>query len=658
MALYRKWQQLRLDFKRVAYILRHSITKRLLVVVFSIYLSITIAITLFHMDFEYEMSKLQTIRALKNIQSMIYNSLGQAIWEFNNTQIDSILSGLYTNQYIVGIKLEMPENYLMPEITNREIGLIEDDHGNIVNVDPSTKQSNIVNSTFLRLLPDAFLIEHTDALGRKIPIGKMYIYSSNKVVFEQVKYSYILLILSAVFKTLCLWIFILWAGYYFISKPLLQLTDAIKALATGQWNTELSLATKRDKNKTEINTLFETFNTMTKNLQSTQHELMHSRNRLNEIFDAMPSALMSVNNKNIIQGWNKYMAQLTNIDVKSAIDQDLSVVFPAFDPFKYLIHNTLREGLQQEVQHVHLPINTSNAAALYHITAYPIRSIIPPEVVIRIDDVTEQIKNETGLAQVEKLASVGASIAGVAHEINNPLASIMQSTQNILRRIDPALDSNKKIAETTHLDLQQQYKYLEQREIISFLNSIHDAGERASNIVKNMLKFTRRSTTDIGMHNFEHIINESLQLCENDISILEHVDFKNIKVEKNLAAAKIMVECSPQELQQVILNIIRNAVQAMPLEQSDKRISISVEHPAENKICLKIADNGPGMPTEILDKIFQPFFTTKPSGAGTGLGLSVCRNIIVQKHHGDLSVESTVGKGALFLITLPIKQPK
>ncbi|HSX20032.1 MAG TPA: ATP-binding protein [Gammaproteobacteria bacterium] len=610
------------------------------------------------MDFEYELSKHQTIVALRNIENMTKDSLSQAIWEFNNAQLDTILKGLFSNHYIVGVKLEIPQNEAMLEMKDRSMGLVENNVGELIEVNPNTREETPVTNTLIRLIPDEFDLKYKDALGRTILIGKMFLYSSNKVVFQMVRQTYILIILNAIIKTISLWIFILWAGYYFISKPLLQLTDAIKQLSRGDLKSELIYKTRNAEKKTEINTLFDSFNEMARTLQQAQDRLASSRNRLNNIFDTMPSALTSVTNTNIIQGWNKYMTQITGIESKDAMEQNLLAVFPAFSEYEYLVEAALTENKEQEVQHVKIAHVPDSAHRLFHIIVYPVTAVSPPEVVIRIDDVTSQVKQENDLAQIEKLASVGASIAGVAHEINNPLASIMQSSQNIIRRLDPNLEANKEAAAKLQVDLSKQHEYLEQREIIKFLDSIRSAGERASAIVKNMLKFTRRSTADMTKHNIVEIINDALQLSSNDIAIQDHIDFKEIKLQKSLDSSDIEIDCYPLEIQQVLLNLIRNAVQAMDPQQPEKILKISLAKISDQKITITISDNGQGMPKEIMDQIYQPFFTTKPVGQGTGLGLSVCRNIIVQKHHGDMQVESTVGKGTTFVITLPVTQPK
>ena len=648
--------QARLTWKKISFMLKHSITKKLLVVVFSIYFMLTVAVTVIQMRYEYEFSQNQTVNALKNIQAMTNDSLNQAIWEFNISQLDSILKGIYTNKSLVGIKLEIAQNSAIPELSNREIGLINDEDGKIIFSDPKTNEKKPIKNTFERLIPYSFEITHVDPLKKAQVVGKLYLYSSNKVVFDQVKESYMILIINAMIKTIALWVCFLWAGYRFISRPLEQLTEAIKSLSSGNWNTEL-IYNKKYKNKTEINTLFDTFNDMTHKLFNTQDKLERSSNRLNNIFDTMPSALIFINNELIIQGWNKYIAQETGIDAENAIGHHIIEIYPAFENHMHMINNSLKLNKEQQAKNAKLIIKTEDVNRLFNIVVYPMISNQTREAVIRIDDVTEQEKNEANLAQVEKLASVGALIAGVAHEINNPLGSIMQGTQNVLRRLDPSLEANQTAASELNIDLANQYKYLEQREIIKFLDGIHEAGDRASSIVKNMLKFTRHSTADMIKYNLVDLINDGLQLASTDFSLQERTDFKQINIIKELYTSEVFIECHPMEIQQVILNLLKNAAQALESKADNKEIRLILSEVDKQKVSLAISDNGPGIPSDIKDKIFQPFFTTKPIGQGTGLGLSVCRNIIVQKHHGTMEVESTVNVGTSFIIVLPIVQP-
>lgn len=641
-------------YHKLRTMLQHSITRKLLVVVFSIYLILTITVTLIQMNFEYKMAKKQTVQALQNIQDMTQASISQAIWEFNEPQIDSILHGIYINKFLVGLKLEIAQNSAIPDFESKELGLIDDKDGNIVYINPETKQSSPSTASFERLIPYYFDVYHVDTQQVKQIIGKMYLYSSNKIVFDQVKESYLLLIINAIIKTFALWVFFLWAGYKYISKPLKQLTDAIHKLSAGNWDTDLKMQVKNNKDKTEINTLIDSFDDMTHKLFNTQDKLEKSRNKLNNIFDTMPSALIFVTQDTVIQGWNKYIVEETGIAPNNAIGHPIATIYPAFKNYINYIQKAINDNKEQHIKNAKLILKPDDASRLFNIAVYPMLADNSAEAVIRIDDVTAQVTSDADLAQVEKLASVGASIAGVAHEINNPLGSIMQGTQNVLRRLDPNLESNIKTATELNIDLAQQYKYLEQREIIKFLHGIHESGDRASSIVKNMLKFTRRSTTEMTKANLVDLIKDGLQLASTDVSLQERTDFSQLQIVTNYCAENVTIECCPMEIQQVILNLLKNAAQALETKATDRIITISLTQVANDKICLVIADNGSGIPAEILNKIFQPFFTTKPIGQGTGLGLSVCKNIIVQKHHGTMEVESTVGVGTKFIITLPI----
>lgn len=655
MSIASKYQQKKANWNQIVSVLKHSITKKLLVVVFSIYFILTVSVTLVQMAYEYQFSKTQAVTALQNIQSMSADSISQAIWEFNTPQIDSILEGIYTNKSLVGLKLQIIENSSIPELTHNELGLINNEQGELIFVDPKTKEAKLKNDTLERLIPYIFEIYHTDSNNNKQVIGKLSLYSSNKIVFNQVKESYLLLIINAMIKTVALWVFFLWAGYNYISKPLAQLNKAIETLSSGNWKTEIKYD-DNSKNKNEIHSLIDSFNNMTHKLFNTQNKLETSRNRLNNIFDTMPSALIFIDNKHIIQGWNKYISEETNIEASSAINRELTSVYPAFKDYLYLISDAISANKEQQVKNAKLINKAEDSNRLFNIVVYPMLFEKIAEAVIRIDDVTEQVKNEADLAQVEKLASVGALIAGVAHEINNPLGSIMQGTQNVLRRIDPTLEANQQAAQELSIDLTKQRQYLEKREIIKFLDGIREAGERASSIVKNMLKFTRRSTIDMIKYNIVDLINDGLQLASTDFSLQERTDFKKIKVVKQLCANDIQIECCPMEIQQVILNLLKNAAQALENKAGEKQISITLDLEGATKIKITISDNGSGIPADIQSKIFQPFFTTKPIGQGTGLGLSVCRNIIVQKHHGTMDVESNENVGTKFTIILPTSQ--
>lgn len=374
--------------------------------------------------------------------------------------------------------------------------------------------------------------------------------------------------------------------------------------------------------------------------------------RLKLILNLMPSAIMVVKPDLSIQFWNEFIAQKTRIPAHYAINRPLTMIYPAFTDYIDLVERALESHEAQTSHNARIIVEESDLHKLYSITAYPLSVGGQTEVAIKIDDITQQAKSKFDVAQIEKLASIGASVAGVAHEINNPLSVILQATQNVQRRLDPEFNANQTAADNLDLDLAQMHKYLAQRDILKFITNIQQETERASAIVKNMLEFVRRPQARMVTCNIIDVIDDGIKLAETEANLQDDLDFKDIAIVKNYPNSPVMVECNKQEIEQVIVNIIRNAVQALAAKPSDKEIKINVQI-AQQKLLIEISDNGAGIAEHIKNKIFQPFFSTKPYG--TGLGLSICRNIIVQHHQGDITLESTPGN-TKFIINLSLRQ--
>lgn len=270
-------------------------------------------------------------------------------------------------------------------------------------------------------------------------------------------------------------------------------------------------------------------------------------------------------------------------------------------------------------------------------------------------DVTEQFRLHALMAQTEKMMMVGGLAAGMAHEINNPLGIIMQHTQNIERRIFSDLPANLEAAEKTGVELQQVRDYLQQRGIPTFLQQIHQASDRMSRIISNMLKFSRKSESKMESASLESVIEQTLELAENDYNLKKHYDFKNITIVREYDIDLPKVPLIVLEMEQVVLNLLKNAAQAMALANTVKepRITLRTKHSGD-WVCIEVEDNGPGMSPDVQQRIFEPFFTTKETGVGTGLGLSVSSAIITNNHHGRIEVRSEPDQGTCFTIYLPL----
>lgn len=282
----------------------------------------------------------------------------------------------------------------------------------------------------------------------------------------------------------------------------------------------------------------------------------------------------------------------------------------------------------------------------------------PGGVVCVIEDVTERARIQDMMIQTEKMLSVGGLAAGMAHEINNPLASVLQAAQVIARRLDPSLPANASAAGELGLDLDSVRAYMEARGIYSFLRGIEEAGGRAARIVRNMLGFSRKSAGEYAQCDLAQLLDKTVELAGGDYDLKKQYDFKRIEILKEYDPGLAPVECQATEIEQVLFNIVKNAAQALselPKEGPRPRIVLRT-FSRRGMAVVEIEDNGPGMPEETRKRIFEPFYTTKAVGVGTGLGLSVAYFIINENHKGSISVESAPGRGALFRVSLPFSR--
>ncbi|MET0106420.1 MAG: ATP-binding protein [Sedimenticola sp.] len=273
-----------------------------------------------------------------------------------------------------------------------------------------------------------------------------------------------------------------------------------------------------------------------------------------------------------------------------------------------------------------------------------------------VQDITEKKRLQGLLLQTEKMMSVGGLAAGMAHELNNPLGGILHGIQNIERRLSPELPRNREIAEAMGLELAAVWQYLEQREIVHFLQGISESGERAAVIVQNMLQFSRKPEVVLQPENLALLVDATLELTAVDYDLQKKYDFRDIEIVRDYDSTVGPVPCIKSELQQVLLNLFRNASQAFQAMDDDRspRITVRIRQ-AHEWACIEVEDNGPGMEEDVLGRIFEPFFTTREIGEGTGLGLSVSYFIVTQEHKGELRVESEPGEGTRFTICLPME---
>jgi len=271
-------------------------------------------------------------------------------------------------------------------------------------------------------------------------------------------------------------------------------------------------------------------------------------------------------------------------------------------------------------------------------------------------DITERKRTQELMVLTEKMTTVGGLAAGMAHEINNPLGVILQGAQMATLRLEAGTEADRSEAEAVGIDPAAVRQYSQRRGVFDYLQAVRDAGERAALIVSNMLQFSRRGNSIIAVEDIHGLIEKALNIAMNDYSLKKKYDFRKITLIRDYDKTIPGVFCCGTEIEQVILNLLKNASQAMS-EITDEKFSpvIGIRTFAEDgMVVIEISDNGPGIPQETQKRIFEPFYTTKKTGEGTGLGLSVSYYIVTNNHKGSITVRSLEGEGTAFIVKLPI----
>ena len=409
--------------------------------------------------------------------------------------------------------------------------------------------------------------------------------------------------------------------------------------------------------------------------QQARDSLKRMRIMLSNIINSMPSVIIGINQFNRIVIWNDEAKRVTHLSSDEVLDTDVFDMFPQLLTFQDQIKSV---KITQTISKIDKqPINYRGRESFVDITLYPLFQDEIEGVVIRIDDITDRLQMEEVMIQSEKMLSIGGLAAGMAHELNNPLAGMMQNAQLIHNRLTCDLPANDQAARDAGISMEGIRSYMGQREILQKLDNISAAGARAAGIVNNMLGFAARSESKKEAVHLPDLLEDAIELAGSDYDLKTKYDFKRIRLERDFESGLPTASCDKSKLQQVVFNLLNNAAQAMSSSEGNDnpRITIRIRsgtgkpisrNPAggiltgaesgivpPEMICLEIEDNGPGMDEKTKKRVFEPFYTTKSVDTGTGLGLFVSYFIVVEDHEGTMAVESTVGQGTRFIICLP-----
>ncbi len=369
--------------------------------------------------------------------------------------------------------------------------------------------------------------------------------------------------------------------------------------------------------------------------------------QLHEFINDLPVMLIWVDSKMNITELNLMARHLLVQNQDLALGKSLFNLFPALLTHQDTILQAQNERKKLSLSQQMLDYNTRTHPC--YVTLYPL--LEEAGLLVKIEDLSHQTLLDDMVIQSEKMITIGGLAAGMAHEIKNPLGIILQNIQNILCRLDKTSEKNQMLAQELNISLESIHLYLEQRQIIKFMDNIRLAIDRALQIIATMLNFGTQNPINMKEENIISLIDNALSFAEQDFDLLQSSDTAKIKIIRDFKEPVISAICSSTQITQVLFNLIKNGMQALQgLPHPELKILAYEEN---NTVIIKISDNGLGIPAHLLPNLFKPFFTTKSKEQGTGLGLAVSHYIVSENHHGSLSAMNPQTGGACFTVTLP-----
>ncbi len=611
--------------------MKNSIATRLLKVVFSLYLIIAVGITLFHMFLEYRYQKESIHKDLEDIQQTFEQGLALDLWQMDQPSLQSTIKGMLKIPIIVGVKIQNPKNLdvavggiIRQENVVGAVGLHVDLLG-LNQIESSVHENEKYNlELFMHRFPIIYSYDNeTNQLGTAT------VYSNTSVILKRLKLGFLLLIINAVIKTAALWMIFLWFSHRLLRKPL-------EALATATQKINLdNLASSKIKietsGKNELAVIESSFNSMIENLYSSVSKHKKEEERYRKTIESSLDGFWIVDIQgNLIEVNDAYISMTgysRNELLKMSI-MDVEVVEQA-EETKKRIEKIIQYGSDRfESRHRHKEGRSIDVEVS---TTYTQDSGGLFFVFIR--DITDRNKMEERLRQAQKMESIGNLAGGIAHDFNNLLFPIIGMSEMLLEDLP-----------------ENSLEYENTKEILH-------AGKRAGDLVNQILTFSRQSEHKMIPVRVQNVLKEVLKLSRSTIPA-------NIEIHQDIQQDCGLVMADPTQIHQIAMNLITNASHAVEnkngvmdiklkeLSLKNNDLSASELQPGPY-INLLVADNGVGMYQNTINKIFEPYFTTKEKGKGTGLGLAVVHGI-VKEHGGDIKVYSEVGKGTTFNVYLPL----
>jgi len=324
-------------------------------------------------------------------------------------------------------------------------------------------------------------------------------------------------------------------------------------------------------------------------------DLLRAHASIQHILDSMPSLVASVDGRALVTHWNKTAEAVTGLPAEHTLGRFLPEALPQLAPYMDAVWAALNQGLPVSRQKLAFVRDGQTRQA--DLLVFPLSSSEETHsAVIRLDDVTDRVRMEELLLQTEKMMSVGGLAAGMAHEINNPLAGIISSAQNMERRLTDGLEPNRAAARACGLEFEALRCYLQARDIPGLLGGILDSGRRAARLVTNMLSFARGGASEVKPSSLPEMVDNAVEIASTHYDMKKKYDFRHIAIIREYAPGLPLVPCAPAEIEQVLLNLLQNAAQALARRPKDRPPHIVLRiYAKEDAAFIEVEDNGPGM---------------------------------------------------------------
>jgi PAS domain S-box-containing protein len=595
---------------------------------------LTLAIGSVEVFLAYNSEKQRLASRMSQLFESVADTSARAAYHVDERQAEAVLDGLMKFKSLESVQISTELGVILAKSARGVESSISDSLAIWLFGDLVRQQRVLI---FDRLLSASAIAENDTGIDPDMLVGTIELKASSEVLGRSFINLITELIIALLLEMLLVAAALAYIFHRSLTKPLLQLADDLgKIDPQGTVMTRVSLPTGHEQD--ELGLVVARTNELLREIFGLhESEVLSLRNleeselRFRSIFENAAVGIVEVGSDNRIERTNRQMARMLgyNDDALTGLDFDSLVHDEDIDVDKHLLASLISDEIPTYV--VPKRFIRADGNTMYgSVTVSVARELDPSgNIILVVQDITHSKQQETKIATQhealmhrERVAALGSMLAGVAHELNNPLAVVMAQTELL--------------AETTNDEKTRERA-----------QKILKPVERCSRIIRTFLALARHRDTRKSNVDIEDLISDVRELLEYqfraneiDITVVIEPDFPEIWGDGD-------------QISQVLLNLLINSQQALMEIDQDRSIIIEVVTANENKVRVIVSDNGPGIPESIRSRVFEPFFTTKPEGQGTGLGLSFCQNV-ADSHSGTIEIDRGVSSGSRITFELPI----